>query len=1222
MAFDEEDADRYFGREAQIERLWNVFRALHEDVSQIRLLPILGPSGSGKSSLARAGLIPELARRPLPGKKQAQVAILVPGAHPLEALAGVLARVATKDLTPVAKTREFVDELQRTNKTGAYDGLRRIADMLPQIAQSSLVVLVDQFEEVYSLCKNADERKAFIENLVDAAADPSVRVSVIVTLRSDFLGETQRHPVLNQLVAQLGLIIPAMTADELRRAIAKPAELAGHPLDEATVNLLVQEAEGREGALPLLQFALTRIWEGLTQGIEPAVTLKQIGGVGGALAGEAQRIFDNLSPEEKEIARRVFLGLVQLGEGAKDTRRRAAFAGLVSHKDNPEQVKQVIGKFAARDVRLITLSAVLEAGETAKLIYVEVTHEALFEHWRQLNQWLDSSRGDIRFGRRLEEAASSWDEHGRKEGSLWRPPDLDLLQRYHQQASNDMTPLQLEFFHASVDQEEARKQAEEARKQAAIKAEQERKQQRQLLIGVLSTGLVLTTTTAGVALYQWRNAEIGRIEQTAISAKGLLSVAPLENLVRAISLVGQSRSPLFSFPNQSFPPSVQDSLFSAVQNSREKNVFKGHQGSVFSVAISTDKQTIVSGGSDGTVRLWSSKGQPLAELKGHQGNVLSVAISTDKQTIVSGGSDGTVRLWSGKGQPLAVLNGHQGDVSSVAISTDKQTIVSGGSDGTVRLWSGKGQPLAVLNGHQGNVSSVAISTDKQTIVSGGSDGTVRLWSGKGQPLAVLNGHQGNVSSVAISTDKQTIVSGGSDGTVRLWSGKGQPLAVLNGHQGNVKSVAISTDEQTIVSGGSDGTVRLWSGKGQLLAVLNGHQDDVWKVAISTDEQTIVSGGSDGTVRLWSGKGQPLAVLNGHQGDVFSVATSTNEQAIVSGGSDGTVRLWSSKGQPLAVLNGHQGFVLSVAIGIDKQRIVSGGSDNTVRLWSGKGQPLAVLNGEQGSVKSVAISTDKQTIVSGGSDGTVRFWSGKGQPLAVLNGHQGTVKSVAISTDKQTIVSGGSDGTVRLWSGKGQPLAVLKGHQGDVSSVAISTDKQTIVSGGRDGTVRLWSGKGQPPAVLKGHQGDVSSVAISTDKQTIVSGGSDGTVRLWSGKGQPLAVLKGHRAYVLSVAISTDKQTIVSGGSDGTVRLWSGKGQPLAELKGHQGYVWEVAISTDKQTIVSGGSDGTVRLWDIRLESWLKAACERLQDHPVFQKPESTDEKGAKATCEPYFRQSR
>ncbi|ARV62732.1 hypothetical protein BZZ01_32480 [Nostocales cyanobacterium HT-58-2] len=1158
LAFDEEDADRYFGREAQISRLWNVFRDLHSDVSQIRLLPILGPSGSGKSSLARAGLIPELARQPLPGKKQAQVAILVPGAHPLDALAGVLARVATQDLTPMAKTREFVDELQRTNKTGAYDGLRRIADMLPQIAESSLVVLVDQFEEVYSLCKNADERKAFIENLVDAAADPSARVSVIVTLRSDFLGETQRHPVLNQLVAQLGLIIPAMTADELRRAIAKPAELAGHPLDQATVNLLVEEAEGREGALPLLQFALSRIWEGLTQGIEPAVTLKQIGGVGGALAGEAQRIYDNLSPEEKEIARRVFLGLVQLGEGAKDTRRRAAFAGLVSHKDNPERVKQVIGKFAARDVRLITLSSIPEAGETA-----EVTHEALFEHWRQLDQWLDSSRSDIRFGRRLEEAAKAWDEHGRKEGSLWRPPDLDLLQRYHQRAGNDMTPLQLEFFHACVDAEEARKQ--------------EQKRQRQLWIGVLSTGFVFMTTIASFAVYQWQSSERGRTEQAALTAKILLSVDPLTSLVRAISLVGQSRSPLFSFPNQSLPSSVQDSLFSAVQNSREKNIFRGHQGSIKSVAISTDNQTIVSGGYDGTVRLWDSKGKQLTELKGHQGYVSSVAISTDNQTIVSGDSDGTVRLWDSKGKQLTELKGHQGSVISVAISIDNQTIVSGGEDGTVRLWDSKGKQLTELKGHQGSVDSVAISTDNQKIVSGGEDGTVRLWDSKGKQLTELKGHQGYVFSVAISTDNQTIVSGGEDGTVRLWDSKGKQLTELKGHQGSVKSVAISTDNQTIVSGDSDGTVRLWDSKAKLLTELKGHQGYVSSVAISTDNQTIVSGGSDGTVRLWDSKAKLLTELKGHQGSVSSVAISTDNQTIVSGGSDGTVRLWDSKGKQLTELKGHQGYVFSVAISTDKQAIVSGGSDPSVRLWDSKGKPVATLRGHHGSVISVAISTDNQTIVSGSLDGTVRLWDSKGKPVATLRGHQDHVNSVAISTDNQTIVSGSSDGTVRLWDSKGKPVATLRGHQGSVSSVAISTDNQTIVSGGLDGTVRLWDSNGKQITELKGHQGSVSSVAISTDKQRVVSGGEDGTVR-----------------------------------------LWDSNGRQITELKGHQGSVSSVAISTDKQTIVSDGSDGTVRLWDIKFESWLKAACERLQDHPVFQKPESSEEREAKATCQPYL----
>ncbi|ASC72989.1 hypothetical protein XM38_039500 [Halomicronema hongdechloris C2206] len=267
-AFKERDSDRYFGREAQVERLWQWFQTLVEQSTVPRVLPILGPSGCGKSSLARAGLIPELARRPLPGKEQMRVAVLVPGTHPVAALAGVLAKAVTQDSMPVTKTREFAAELRLQAETGDYDGLRRIANLMPQIQDSPLVILVDQFEEVYSLCKDVSERQAFIETLIHAAGDPTGNVSVVITLRSDFLGETQQHPVLNQILGSAGYnpVVQAMTPEELRRAIAEPAKQAGHPLDEATIDLLVKDTEGREGALPLLQFALTRMWDGLGQG--------------------------------------------------------------------------------------------------------------------------------------------------------------------------------------------------------------------------------------------------------------------------------------------------------------------------------------------------------------------------------------------------------------------------------------------------------------------------------------------------------------------------------------------------------------------------------------------------------------------------------------------------------------------------------------------------------------------------------------------------------------------------------------------------------------------------------------------------------------------------------------------------------------------------------------------------------------------------------------------
>ncbi len=474
LAFHETDGDRFFGRDLQIKELWEKFRSLHEEESATRLLTIYGPSGSGKSSLARAGLIPELAKKPLPGRDRARVAVLVPGSHPLEALATMLARIATEDMTPVAKSREFAAELKEVNSEGTYDGLRRIADALPEITIKPLIVLVDQLEEVFTLCEDLAERDAFIGNLLCATGECSKRVSAIFTLRSDFLGDTQKHPRLNQLIAQ-GFFVYAMDEQGLRKAIAKPAELAGHSLDLSTVNLLVEQTQGREGALPLLQVALSRIWAGLSEGQASAETLRAINGVGGALAEEAQRIYESLTHEEQEITRRVFLGLVQLGEGTKVSRRRIELERVVSHQDSPKQVQKVITRFSNPGTRLITLAG-NEESKTA-----EVTHEALFEHWQRLQNWIEGSRIDLRFQRRVDEAAVVWQKHGQPKGNLWRSPDLDLLRGYYERTRDDMTPLQLEFFNFSINEEKAQKQANE-------KAEKERKRQRQLLnIGIFLT---------------------------------------------------------------------------------------------------------------------------------------------------------------------------------------------------------------------------------------------------------------------------------------------------------------------------------------------------------------------------------------------------------------------------------------------------------------------------------------------------------------------------------------------------------------------------------------------------------------------------------------------------------------------------------------------------------------------------------------------------------------
>jgi hypothetical protein len=308
-AYTESDTDLFFGRDEQIERLWSAFRELHKEASvesgTPRVLPIVGPSGCGKSSLVRAGLIAEMRRRPFAGREEAQFVVFAPGAYPLESLALALARLVTGEPSPLAKANEFEERLKALGNSGFRDGIRRIADLLPD-PRKCIVLVIDQFEELYSLCGDAEVRRIFIESLLHAAADRQGRVSVVLTLRSDFLGQTQDDSEFNGLVSERLLMVPAMSESELRAAISQPAQRAGHPLDESVIALLVNETQGRDGALPLLQFTLSRIWEGLRGGRQPADVLREIGGVGGALAGEAQRIFDELTTDDQRIARRAF----------------------------------------------------------------------------------------------------------------------------------------------------------------------------------------------------------------------------------------------------------------------------------------------------------------------------------------------------------------------------------------------------------------------------------------------------------------------------------------------------------------------------------------------------------------------------------------------------------------------------------------------------------------------------------------------------------------------------------------------------------------------------------------------------------------------------------------------------------------------------------------------------------------------------------------------------
>jgi tetratricopeptide (TPR) repeat protein len=493
LYFEEADGNRFFGREKLTDELYARLAALLEaEEGRPRILPVLGPSGSGKSSLVRAGLVPRLASDRTARLSEPRVLVLTPGPHPLEALARPLARLATGDVAPVAETDEFLRILSDPNRN---DGLRRIVDALPNLGPARLILVVDQFEELYVTPSAPRERESFqserdrfVATLMEAATDRGGRLLALTVLRSDFFGATQRHPELNAQIAHWGFLVPGMAKEELEAAIRKPAELAAPPyrFGTAFVQLLVDDALGRPGTLPLLQFALQRVWDALPE--DPGDTLTKLGGVGGAVAAEAENIFGSLSNEDQAIARRAFLAMVNLGEGTPDTRRRAKLDEITALSSSAEREHSVLARFAQPEARLITLSQEPDSGVT-----FEVAHETLIRRWDRLREWLHESRDDQRLLHRAREAAEFWTQ---KKGSLWRSFELEQLRDFAQRAPQDMTAGLARFLDASLAADAAVRKAE-------------RRRLHNILAGTAS-GLIVALILAAIAGWQWRSAETQR----------------------------------------------------------------------------------------------------------------------------------------------------------------------------------------------------------------------------------------------------------------------------------------------------------------------------------------------------------------------------------------------------------------------------------------------------------------------------------------------------------------------------------------------------------------------------------------------------------------------------------------------------------------------------------------------------------------------------------------
>ena len=1101
VAFDEKDAGVFFGRKQEITEYLGILDTLRgPDRSQV--LVISGASGSGKSSLLRAGLIPRLRRKP----EWVVVSPFEVAREPVRSLLGRLDEALAGLGTPA----HGLDLTKLPDDPGTLaqildETLRR----LEQAAGASVLLPLDQAEALLVGDKPAgDPARLLLDALAQLLAGRTRRAVLAATIRTEFV------PRLEAVFAgpEVRLRqVPLSAIGSLAEIIEKPADRFGIELEPGLSEQIVEDVHTAD-ALPLLAYTLKALHD--RSGADRRLTLdgyRTIGGVQGAIAAKLELVLSDPEPtaEETGALQRAFTRhLIRVDEGAVEGER--LLRRVVPRASLPQSAARVIG-------RLVDAGLLMTKNGT-----IELAHERLINDWPKLplKTWLAQ---DARDRRLIDQLRQRVNDDTLPEGLLAQAEEL--LQRDHELAIEE--PGLANLVQRSRDQRRARER------------------RRWIILGVISIAALGFLGLAWWALGQRSEAIYarGQSDKNAIAADAAAKQAQIErdkartqllaiearragadtdtpdDIERAGALALES----VEIARKSSRPAEADAIEAARSALVRLPLVVLSTGSyVQCMAVLADGR-LASGGNDDQIKLWPKEGIGEPMVLAHGSSVNSLAVLADGR-LASGGADGKIKLWPKEGAGEPVVLTHGSSVNSLAVLADGR-LASGGEDGKIKLWpkQGTGEPMVLAHGTR--VVSLAVLADGR-LASGDFDGNIKLWPKEGTGEPVVLTHGGPVWSLVVLADGR-LASGGGAGKIKLWPREGTGEPVVLAHDG-VLSLVVLADGR-LASGGFDGDINLWPKERTGESVVLPHGGRAQSLAVLADGR--LASGGQGDIKIWPKEGRAEPAVLSHGSWIGPLAVLAGGRLVSSGGLDGKIKLWPKEGTGEPAVLSHGAEVRSLAVLADG-RLASGGLDTKIKLWPKEdtGEPVVLSHGDQ--VLSLAVLADGR-LASGGHDGKIKLWPKEGTGEPVVLAHGSRVFSLAVLADGR-LASGGDDGKIKLWPKEETGAPVVLSHGNWVWSLAVLADGR-LASGGLDGKIKLWPKEGTGEPVVLTHGSSVNFLAVLADGR-LASGGDDGKIKLWPKEGTGEPVVLTHGGKVRSLAVLADGR-LASGGGDGKIKLW-------------------------------------------------------------------------------------